>query len=59
MILDAHVTELDKGLALMREHLAELGCPPRTLVQFDDCEDRGDGERWLVAEPRSIDEEQL
>lgn len=58
-IIDADVTELDAGRALIRLHLAELGCPPGTLVQFDDREDRWDGERWHLAEERSIDEEQL
>jgi hypothetical protein len=58
-IIDTDVTDLDAGRALIRLHLAELGCPPGTLLQFDDREDRWDGERWHLAETRSIDEENL
>lgn len=58
-IIDLDVTELEAGRAMIREHLAELGCPPGTLVQFDEREDRWDGESWHLAEPRSIDEEKL
>lgn len=58
-IIDMDVTDLAAGRALIREQLAELGCPPGTLVQFDEREDRWDGERWHLAERRSIDEEQL
>jgi hypothetical protein len=58
-IIDADVTELEAGRALIRLHLAELGCPPGTLVQFDEHEDRWDGERWHLGETRSIDEEKL
>jgi len=29
------------------------------LLQFDDREDRWDGERWHLAETRSIDEDNL
>ena len=53
------VTDLEAGRALIREQLADLGCPPGTLVQFGEHEDRWDGERWHIAEPRSIDEEAL
>lgn len=56
-IIDADVTELGPGLALIREHLVELGCPPGTLVQYDDREDRWDGERWHSGEPRSSEED--
>ena len=58
-IIDTDVTDLDAGRALIRLHLAELGCPAGTLLQFDDREDRWDGERWHLAEARSIDEENL
>ncbi len=58
-IIDVDVTERNAGRALIRDQLAELGCPAGTLVQFDDQEDRWDGERWHLGEPRSIDEEQL
>ena len=58
-IIDADVTDLDAGRALIRLHLAELGCPPGTLVQFDEHEDRWDGERWHLAEARSIDEDKI
>ncbi|MDQ0248423.1 hypothetical protein J2W22_000470 [Sphingomonas kyeonggiensis] len=56
-MIDADVTELEMGLALIREQLAELGCPPGTLVQYDSREDRWDGERWHRGEARSVDEE--
>jgi hypothetical protein len=58
-IIDADVTELEPGCALIRLHLAELGCPPGTLLQYGDFEDRWDGERWHLAEPRTIDEDAL
>ena len=58
-IIDADVTDLEAGRALMRFQLADLGCPPGTLVQFGDLEDRWDGERWHLAEERSIDEDEL
>ena len=58
-IIDTDVTDLDAGRDLIRLHLAELGCPAGTLLQFDDREDRWDGERWHLAETRSIDEENL
>ena len=58
-IIDCDVTELEAGRALIRLHLAELGCPPGTLVQFDEREDRWDGERWHLAEERSIDEDKI
>jgi hypothetical protein len=56
-MIDADVTELETGLALIRAQLAELGCPPGTLVQYDSREDRWDGERWHCGEVRSIDED--
>ncbi|MCW3846706.1 hypothetical protein OF829_05605 [Sphingomonas sp. LB-2] len=58
-IIDADVTDLDAGRALIRLHLAELGCPPGTLVQFGEHEDRWDGECWHLAEDRSINEDDL
>jgi hypothetical protein len=58
-IIDTDVTDLDAGRALIRVQLAELGCPAGTLLQFDDREDRWDGERWHLAETRSIDEDNL
>ncbi len=56
-IIDADVTELDRGLALIRLHLAELGCPAGTLLQYGDREDRWDGERWHLGEGRTIYED--
>lgn len=58
-IIDADVTDAEAGRALIRLHLAELGCPPGTLVQQGDYEDRWDGERWHLGEDRSIDEDKL
>lgn len=56
-IIDADVTELEAGLALIRLHLVELGCPPGTLIQYGESEDRWDGERWHCGEERSSDED--
>lgn len=56
-MIDADVTDLEAGMALIREHLVELGCPPGTLVQYDVREDRWDGERWLRGEARSCDDD--
>jgi hypothetical protein len=58
-IIDADVTELEAGRALIRLHLAELGCPPGTLLQYEDREDRWDGERWHLGDARSIYEDDL
>lgn len=56
-IIDTDVTELDAGLALIRSQLVELGCPAGTLVQYDEREDRWDGEIWHRGEARSSDED--
>ena len=56
-IIDAEVTELEAGLACIQLHLVELGCPPGTLIQYDECEDRWDGECWHRGEARSSDED--
>ena len=56
-MIDADVTQLDAGLALIREQLVELGCPPGTLVQHGEIEDRWDGERWHFGEARSSDDD--
>ncbi|MCX8477871.1 MAG: hypothetical protein MT490_18950 [Sphingomonas sp.] len=58
-IIDADVTDLELGCALIRLQLAELGCPPGTLLQHGDFEDRWDGERWHLGEARSIYEDDL
>lgn len=58
-IIDTDVTDLEPGLALIRLHLAELGCPPGTLVQHGELEDRWDGERWYLGEERSINEDDI
>lgn len=55
-ILDVEATDIDGARALIRLHLPELGAPAGTLVQYGDYEDRFDGERWHLAEPRSIEE---
>jgi len=55
-ILDIDATEVDGARALLRLHLPELGAPPGTLIQFGEREDRFDGERWYLDEPRSIEE---
>lgn len=56
-IIDADVTDLETGMALIREQLVELGCPAGTLVQYDQREDRWDGEVWHRGETRSSDED--
>lgn len=56
-MIDADVTELETGLALIRAQLVELGCPPGTLVQYDAREDRWDGAVWHRGEARSVDED--
>ena len=58
-MIDVEATDVAGARALLRLHLPELGCPPGTLIQYDDLEDRWDGERWQLGEARSIDEEQL
>ena len=56
-MIDVDVTDLERGLALIREHLAELGCPAGTLLQYDSREDRWDGACWHRGEARSVDED--
>jgi hypothetical protein len=58
-LIDADTTDLERGRALMRHELAELGAPPGTLIQYDDQEDRWDGEAWHLGEDRSFDEDLL
>ncbi|TGX54723.1 hypothetical protein E5A73_04490 [Sphingomonas gei] len=55
-ILDVDATDVDGARALIRLHMPELGAPEGTLVQYGECEDRYDGERWHLGEPRSIEE---
>ncbi|MXP40074.1 hypothetical protein GRI75_00255 [Altererythrobacter soli] len=55
-VLDVDATDIDRARALLRTHLPELGAPAGTLVQWEDREDRYDGARWHLAEPRSIDD---
>lgn len=56
-VVDVDATDIDRARALLRLHLPELGCPKGTLVQYDQLEDRFDGERWLLAQPLSVIEE--
>ncbi|MGN7998159.1 hypothetical protein [Sphingomonas sp. 22176] len=58
-ILDVDLTDLDLGRAFCRDELASLGCPEGTLIQYDDQEDRWDGETWQLNQPRSFDEDML
>jgi len=55
-ILDVNATDVDGARALLRLHLPELGAPEGTLIQYGDQEDRFDGARWHLGEPRSIEE---
>ncbi|MDT8759274.1 hypothetical protein MZO42_11250 [Sphingomonas psychrotolerans] len=55
-ILDVEATDVDGARALIRLHMPELGAPEGTLVQYGEYEDRFDGERWHLGEPRSIEE---
>ncbi len=54
-IVDIDATDVEGARALLRLHLPELGAPPGTLVQWDEQEDRFDGERWHLNEPRTLD----
>lgn len=56
-VVDVDATDVDRARALLRLHLPELGCPVGTLIQYDELEDRFDGERWLLAQPLSVIEE--
>ena len=58
-IMDVDAIDVDGARELIRLHMPELGAPPGTMVQWDDLEDRWDGERWHLAEPRSLDEDDL
>lgn len=58
-IMDVDATDVDGAREVIRLHLPELGVPAGTLVQWDDLEDRFDGEHWHLAEPRSLDEDDL
>ncbi|HET7606233.1 MAG TPA: hypothetical protein VFK28_09210 [Sphingomicrobium sp.] len=55
-ILDVDAIDVDRVRALLRLHLPELGAPKGTLVQYDEREDRFDGARWHLNEPRSIED---
>jgi hypothetical protein len=55
-IVDIDTSDIDGARALIRLHLPELGAPAGTLIQYGDYEDRFDGERWHLGEPRSIEE---
>lgn len=55
-ILDVDAVDVDGARALLRLNLPELGAPAGTLVQWAEFEDRFDGDRWHLAEPRSIEE---
>lgn len=55
-ILDVDAVDVDGARALLRLNLPELGAPAGTLVQWGEFEDRFDGDRWHLAEPRSIEE---
>lgn len=56
-VVDVDATDVERARALLRLHLPELGCPVGTLIQYDELEDRYDGERWLLAQPLSVIEE--
>ncbi len=55
-ILDVDAVDVDGVRALLRLDLPELGAPDGTLVQFGPREDRFDGTRWHLDEPRSIED---
>jgi hypothetical protein len=55
-MLDIPASDVDAARALIRLHMPELGCPPGTLIQYGDHEDRFDGRDWHLGEPRSIEE---
>ena len=53
-IIDVDATDVDRARALLRLHMPELGTPAGTVVQYGEWEDRFDGERWHLHEPRSV-----
>jgi len=55
-VLDVDATDVHGARVLLRRHMPELGAPAGTLVQWGEHEDRFDGDRWLLAEPRSIED---
>lgn len=58
-IMDVDATDVDGARALIRLHMAELGAPAGTLVQWENFEDRFDGESWQLRQPRSLDQDDL
>lgn len=53
--VDVDTLDVDAARELLRAHLPELGCPDCTRVQYDDRQDRYDGARWHLEEPREQD----
>jgi hypothetical protein len=58
-IMDVDATDVDAVRALIRLHMPELGAPAGTLLQWENFEDRFDGESWQLRQPRSLDEDDL
>ena len=55
--VDVDTIDVDAARGLLRDHLPELGCPPGTTIQWEDFQDRFDGEHWHIAEQRSAEKE--
>ena len=53
--VDVDATDLDGALALLRQHLPELGCPPDTRLEYHDADadwqDVYDGATWRLRQP--------
>jgi hypothetical protein len=56
-VVDTDATDIAAARAVLRLHLPELGCPSGTLIQYGELEDRYDGSRWHLGEPKSISED--
>ncbi len=50
--VDVDTSDVAGARQLLREHLPELGCPDGTRLEFGGLQDRFDGARWHLAEPR-------
>jgi hypothetical protein len=55
-ILDIDAVDVPKVRDLLRDHLPELGIPAGSLIQWNNREDRFDGQHWQLDQPQSLDE---
>lgn len=56
--VDVDALDVDYVRELLRSHLPELGCPPGTILQYEErgraLQDEYDGEAWALARPQQI-----